>query len=84
MTDKARLAQAVATWLHHYDHPEDAIACADELAATHGFRKRAARAEVLRQLAQAQHEWRDADLARDTSGWNPVAWLRSIASYYPA
>jgi hypothetical protein len=84
MTNKARLAHEVAIWLCNYDNSEDAIACADELAAAHGFRKQATRKEVLRQIAQAQHEWRTAALARDTSGWNPVSWLRSVASYYPA
>jgi len=46
--------------------------------------KKATRAEVLRQITQAQHEWRDADPARETSGWHPVSWLRSVTSYYPA
>jgi hypothetical protein len=84
MTHKARLAHEVASWLQNYDNSADAIACADGLAEKYGFGKKATRAEVLRQLAQAQHEWGDADPARDTSGWNPGSWLRSVASYYPA
>jgi hypothetical protein len=84
MTNKAQLAHEVAIWLHNYDNPADALACADELAKKYGFRKTAARKEVLRQIAQAQHEWRDADPTRDTSGWNPGSWLRSVAAYYPA
>jgi hypothetical protein len=75
------LEHEVAIWLHNYDNPEDAMACADGLAAAHGFRKKATRAEVIRQIALAQHEWRTADPARDTSGWHPVSWLQAVVSY---
>jgi hypothetical protein len=84
MTNKVRLAHEVAIWLHNFDNPEDAIACADELAAAHGFRKKAMRAEVRRQIVQVQHEWRDASSPRDTSGWHPVSWLPYFAPYCAA
>jgi hypothetical protein len=81
MMNKRRLVHEVANWLHHYDNPADAIACADELAAAHGFRKQATRKEVRRQIAQAQHEWRDADAPRETSGWHPGSWLHTVGLY---
>jgi thioesterase domain-containing protein len=81
MTNKARLAHEVARWLHNHDNSVDALAWADALAATHGFRKRATRKEVRRQIAQAQHEWRDADAPRETNGWHPESWLHAAGLY---
>ena len=81
MTKKARLAHEVAIWLQSCDNPADAIACADGLAEAYGFRKKATRQEVIRQIAQAQHEWRDADRTRETSGFPSVSWLRFAGPY---